>query len=93
MMLLGEPACWLSMWWTRRAGNGVGCVMADDAAAGAVLLVGDAHSGAGGHRENGEVCSVGNDGVVGSIEGHIAYPELLGATAVLAVMAGVFANA
>ena len=76
-----------------RAGNGVGCVMADDAATGAILLVGDAHSGAGSHGENGEVCIVGNDGVVGSVEGYIAYPELLlGASAVITVMAGIFAD-
>ena len=71
----------------------VGCIMADDATVGAVLLVGDAHSGSGSHGESGEVCSVGNDGVVGSVEGHITYPELLSALAVLAVMAGVFADA
>ena len=72
--------------------DGVGCIMADDAAAGTVLLVGDAHSGSGGRGENGEVCSGGNDGVVGSVEGHITYPELLSASAVLAAVAGVFAN-
>ena len=72
--------------------DGVGCIMADDAAMGAILLVGDAHSGSGSRGENGEVCSVGNDGVVGSVEGHITYPELLSALAVLVVVAGVFAD-
>ena len=75
-----------------RAGNGDGCIMADDAATGAILLVGDAHGGSGGRRENGEVCSVGNDGVVSGEEGHVTHPELLGASVVFAAMAGVFTN-
>ena len=37
------------------AGNCVGCVMTDDAAAGAVLLVGDAHGGLGSRGESGAV--------------------------------------
>ena len=74
------------------AGNGVGCIMADDATTSTVLLVGDVHSGTGSHGESGEVCSVGNDGVFGCVEGHITYPELLSASAVLAAMAGVFAD-
>ena len=75
------------------AGNGVGCIMADDAATGAVLLVGDAHGGSGACRESREVCSVGNDGVVGGEEGHITHSELLCPTAVFVMMAGVFTNA
>ena len=74
------------------AGDGVGCIMADDAAAGAVLLVGYAHGGSCGCRESREVCSVGNDGVVGSEEGHITHSELLCPSAVFAMMAGVFAD-
>ena len=37
------------------AGDCVGCVMADDTTTVAVLLVGDAHGGSGGHRESGVV--------------------------------------
>ena len=74
------------------AGNGVGGVMANDATAGAVLLVGDAHGCLGSCSESGEVCSVGNDGMVGCVESHITYPELLSASAVLAVMTGVFTD-
>ena len=74
------------------AGDGVGCIMADDAAAGAVLLVGDAHGGSGSCRESREVCSVGNDGVVCGEEGHITHSELLCPSAVFAMMAGVFTD-
>ena len=75
------------------AGDCVGCVMADDATMGAVLLVGDAHGGSGSHRgESGEVCSVGNDGMVSCVESYVTYPELLSASAVLAAMTGVFTN-
>ena len=41
-----------------RAGNCVGCIMADDDAAGAILLVGDAHGGSGSHRERVERSAV-----------------------------------
>ena len=67
--------------------------MADDAAAGTVLLVGDVHGGTCGCGESGQVCSVGYDGMVGCVEGYVTYLELLGASAVLAVVTGVFANA
>ena len=76
-----------------RAGNGVGCIMADDAAAGTVLLVGDVHGGSGSCRESREVCSVGNDGVVSGEEGHITHSELLCPSVDFAAMAGVFADA
>ena len=72
--------------------DGVGGVMADDATAGAVLLVGDAHGGLGGCRESGEVCSVGDDGMVSCVESDITYLELLSASAVLGVMTGVFTD-
>ena len=76
------------------AGDGVGGVMANDATVGAVLLVGDAaHDGClGSCSESGEVCSVGNDGMVGCVESLVTYPELLSASAVLAVMTGVFTD-
>ena len=72
------------------AGDCVGGVMANDATVGTVLLVGDAHGGLGSCRERGEVFSVGNDGMVGCVESHITYFELLSASVVLAVMTGVF---
>ena len=50
------------------------------------------HGGLGGHGESGEVCSVGNDGMVSCVEGP-TNPELLSASAVFAVMTGVFTNA
>ena len=74
------------------AGDGFGGVIANDATTGTMLLVGDAHGCLGSHGESGEVCSVGNDGMVGCVESHITYPELLSASAVLAVMTGVFTD-
>ena len=74
------------------AGDGVGCIMADDAAACTVLLGGYAHGGSGGCSRNREVCSVGNDGVVCDEEGHITHSELLCPSVVFVMMAGVFAN-
>ena len=100
IMSFGEPAGWLRMWcmrrasaWTGHAMVCVGGVMADGAATGAVLLVGDAHGGSGSLGESGEVCSIGNDGMVSCVEGHMTNPELLSALAVLAVVTGVFTNA
>ena len=75
------------------AGDGVGGVVADDTAASAILLVGDAHGGAYGCGEGGQVCGVGYDGMVACVEGYVTYPELLGAMAVLTVVTGVFADA
>ena len=75
------------------ARDGVGGVVADDAAAaGTVLLVGDVHGGSCGCGESGQVCGVGYDGMVGCIEGYVTYSELLGASAVLAAVTGVFAD-
>ena len=90
--MLAEDVVYLSGERVYRAGDGVGCIMADDAAAGAVLLVGYAHGGSGSCRESREVCGVGNDGVVSSKEGHITHSELLCPSAVFAMMAGVFAD-
>ena len=94
IMSFGETAGWLRMSGkcSDRAGNCVGGVMADDATTGAILLVGDAHGGLGGHGESGEVCSVGDDGMVSCVESHITYLELLSASAVLGVMTGVFTD-
>ena len=75
------------------ARDGVVGVMADDAAAGTILLVGDTHGGSGSSGESGQVCGVGYDGMVGCVEGYVTYLELLGASAVfLAVTPGVFAD-
>ena len=74
------------------ARDGVGGVVADDAAAGAILLVGDVHGGACGCGESGQVGGVGYDGMVGCVEGYVTYPELLGVSAVLAAVTGVFAD-
>ena len=90
--MLAEDVVYSSGECMYRAGDGVGCIMADDAAAGTVLLVGYVHGGSGSCRKSREVCSVGNDGVVGSKEGHITHSELLCPSAVFATMAGVFAD-
>ena len=67
--------------------------MADDAAAGTILLVGDVHGGLGSSGESGQVCSVGYYGMVGCVESYITYPELLGASVVLSAVTGVFTDA
>jgi len=75
-----------------RAGFGVGSVVADDAAAGAVLLVGDTHGGFGRRVELVQGCSVWYDGVRTVVKSDVTGSKLLGAALVEFAMTSVFTD-
>ena len=72
---------------TDRAGSGARGVVADKAATGAILLIGDSHGGFPGMIQSLEGSGVGDDVLVFVIEGDIAHPKLLGAAAFILSMA------
>jgi hypothetical protein len=68
----------------------MGCVVADDAASGAVFLICDAHGSFGRRVKLVKGRSVWYDGVGTVVEGDVACSELFGASSVELAMASVF---
>jgi hypothetical protein len=66
--------------------------VADDAAAGAVLLVGDTHGGFGRRVELVKGCSVWYDGVRTVVKSDVTGSKLFGAASVVFAMTSVFTD-
>jgi hypothetical protein len=72
---------------------GKGDVVADDAATGSILLVGNVHCCFCGGVEHSKGCGVRDDGVSAVVEGDVACLELFGSAAILLAVSSVFPDA